>query len=98
VAIGLALCASKVALEAAMFPAIHWGMFGEQSVVYGIEANVEESVQLFGFAAFFAGFAQLLLDRVVLMARDELETHDATAAERSPADKWPLTREWREAV
>jgi hypothetical protein len=97
VAIALVLCATKVGLEAVMFPAIHLGMFSEQSVVYGIEANAEESVQLLGFAAFFGAFAQLLLDRTVLLARNVQNPSDAVISDRALSDV-PLPGDWRKAV
>lgn len=99
VGFGIALCAGKVALEALMFPAIHLELFDETSVLYGIEVNIEESVQLLGFAAFFGAFAQLLFDRISLMAQGRLESADAEAVERPLLDFPRLTkREWPKAV
>src|SRR5581483_11388956 len=61
----------KLGLEALTFPMIHLGIASETGTLYGIEANLEESVQLLGFAALFAGFAQLFVERVWAMARGE---------------------------
>jgi hypothetical protein len=97
VVVALLLCATKVGLEALMFPAIHLGLFSEQSVVYGIEANAEETVQLLGFAAFFGAFAQLLLERTVLFARNALGPLEGAVVERGVVDV-PLPAEWRKAV
>jgi hypothetical protein len=74
-ALGLLLAgASKLVMEALTFPAVHLlhatdhgGWF------YGLEVNVEESVQLIAFACLFAGFAQLFVDRLSALARGELE-------------------------
>jgi hypothetical protein len=55
----------KLALEALMFPAIHFLGVSETGVFYGLEVELEESVQLLAFACLFAGLAQLFIDRVV---------------------------------
>ena len=65
---GIAACGSKLLLEAAMFPLIKWDVTSEQGVLYGIEANIEESVQLLGFALFFGVLARLFLDRITDLA------------------------------
>ncbi len=60
----------KLALEAATFPAIHWfGASDDSGWFYGIEANVEETVQLFAFACLCAAFGQLFVDRIADIAR-----------------------------
>ena len=64
IVIAIGLCASKLALEALMLPAIEWGVTSEQGVLYGLEVNLEESVQLMGFGLFFATFAALMLDEL----------------------------------
>jgi len=64
---GIAACASKLLLEGLMFPLIKAGVTSEQGVLYGIEANVEESVQLLGFALFFGVLARLLIERVAAL-------------------------------
>jgi hypothetical protein len=60
---------AKLAVEAMMFPLIHWGGVSEHGTVYGFEVEIEESVQLLAFACLFAGFAQLLVDRLFALAR-----------------------------
>jgi hypothetical protein len=62
--LGIAAGASKLVLEAAMYPVIEWGITSEKGVLYGIEVNLEESVQLIGFALFFALLARLFIARV----------------------------------
>jgi hypothetical protein len=64
----IALAASKIALEALMFPAIHFGLTSEAGVLYGIEVNIEESLQLLGFGFFFAVFARLAVDAIGVSA------------------------------
>lgn len=96
--LALLFCAAKVFLEGIMFPSIEAGLFTEQSVIYGIEANVEETVQLLGFGLFFAALAQLLCDRIVLLARDELEESDAAAEDHPIVDVPLLASGWRRTV
>jgi hypothetical protein len=84
--LGLLCAAAKILVEGVMFPMIEWGWFDEQSVVYGLEVNIEESVQLLGFALFFGAFAQLLLKRIVLAARGDLEVVDAAPRDTSITD------------
>jgi hypothetical protein len=55
---------AKLVMEALMFPAIHFLGASQTGVFYGIEVELEESVQLLAFACLFAGLAQLLIDRV----------------------------------
>jgi hypothetical protein len=54
----------KLAMEALMFPAIHFLGASQTGVFYGLEVELEESVQLLAFACLFAGLAQLFIDRV----------------------------------
>jgi hypothetical protein len=54
----------KLVMEALMFPAIHFLGASETGVFYGLEVELEESVQLLAFACLFAGLAQLFIDRV----------------------------------
>jgi hypothetical protein len=69
--------AGKVALEAGTFFAVHlFDATEEYGWFYGLEVIIEESVQLLGFACLFAGFAQLLADRLWAMARGELSELD----------------------
>jgi hypothetical protein len=72
VAAALVLMASKVIIEASLFPLIEAGALTETGVVYGIEANLEEGGQLLGFGALFATFTQLMVDRMSALARGEL--------------------------
>ena len=59
----------KLAMEALMFPAIYFLGASEHGVFYGLEVEIEESIQLIGFACLFAGLAQLFIDRVFALAR-----------------------------
>jgi hypothetical protein len=71
--------AGKIALEALTFGAVHWlGASETRGWFYGIEANVEESLQLVAFASLFAGFAQYGIERLGALARDELDAFDAS--------------------
>lgn len=65
----LAGAGTKLAMEALMFPAIHVLGASEVGAFYGFEVEIEESVQLIGFACLFAGLAQLFIDRVFALAR-----------------------------
>lgn len=70
--------AAKIALEMITYPAIRFfGATQSRGWFYGIEANVEETAQLIGFACAFAGFAQFFVDRLMAFARDDLEAFDA---------------------
>ena len=72
IAAGLCFAASKIILEAMMFPVLYYGataytanIHAHSGWLYGVEVLVEETAQLFAFACFFAGFAQLLVDRLL---------------------------------
>ena len=70
--------AAKIVLEALTYPAIRFlGASQSHGWFYGIEANVEESAQLIGFACAFAGFSQFFVERVVALAREELDAFEA---------------------
>ena len=68
----------KLAMEAVMFPAIHYLGVSESGVFYGVEVELEESIQLLGFACLFAGLAQFFLDQVFAMAHGGQATSTPT--------------------
>lgn len=78
-AAGLLLAgAVKIVMEALTFPAVHWlGASETRGWFYGIEANVEESFQLLAFACLFAGLAQFGVERLIALARGDLDQFDA---------------------
>ena len=86
--------AGKVALETMIYGLIHAGVTTEHGWLYGIEANIEESVQLMGFAAVCAAFSQYFVDRLFALARDEaavgVEINELPAA--SMARGWAPVR------
>lgn len=85
VAAGLALGASKLFMEAMVFVMVQLGWAtADRGVVYGIEANFEETAQLMGFAAFLAAFSQLFVDRLSALARGE--ALDAVPTPAAPPD------------
>ena len=67
---GIAACASKLVLEALMFPLIKFDVTSEQGILYGLEVNLEESIQLLGFALFFGAVARLFIQRIALLGPD----------------------------
>jgi|CXWL01.1.fsa_nt_gi hypothetical protein len=67
---GIAACASKLVLEALMFPLIKFDVTSEQGILYGIEVNLEESIQLLGFALFFGAVARLFIQRIAQLGPD----------------------------
>ena len=74
---GICLAGAKIALEATMFPVLYYGattytdnIHAHSGWLYGIEVLIEETVQLFAFAFLFAGFGQLLVDRLLALAKD----------------------------
>lgn len=69
-----AASAFKLASEALMFPALrYWDVTRDSANFYGVEVNIEETIQLIGFACLFAGLAQLFFDRFWAFARGEIE-------------------------
>jgi hypothetical protein len=81
-AFGLLLAGgAKLVLEGLTFFAVRYLDATERTGwFYGIEVNVEETVQLLGFACLFAGFAQLFVDRLWALARGELDVLEAVHA------------------
>ncbi|MBI5288436.1 MAG: hypothetical protein HY873_05645 [Chloroflexi bacterium] len=65
--------AAKLALEALTYPLLR---IEHTAWLHGLEAELEESVQLLAFACLFAGFAQLFVDRVSALARGEIALLD----------------------
>lgn len=82
---GLALAGTKLVMEALTFPLIYFNVTTENGWLYGVETNIEETTQLLGFAAFFAAFAQLLLDRLFAIARGEVDEIEPGAERASAA-------------
>jgi hypothetical protein len=66
----IVMMATKLLLEALMFPAIESGITHELHRTYAFEVLTEESVQALGFGALFASFARLLSIRIAAMHAD----------------------------
>lgn len=85
----IVMMATKLLLEALMFPAIESGLTHEVYRTYAFEVLTEESVQALGFGALFAAFSRLLAVRLMTGARmaapEEVEVGAATAAGAVPA-------------
>jgi hypothetical protein len=71
---------TKLVMEALMFPAIHFLGASETGIFYGLEVELEESVQLLAFACLFAGLAQFFIDRVFERAAALQPESTATAS------------------
>ena len=59
----------KLVMEALMFPAIRFLGVSEHGAFYGLEVEIEESIEMIAFACLFAGLAQLFIDRVSALAQ-----------------------------
>lgn len=77
IAAGFCLAGAKIALEALMFPLLYYGatsytdnIHAHSGWLYGVEVLVEETAQLLAFACLFAGFGQLLVDRLLTLATE----------------------------
>ena len=75
----------KLVMEALMFPAIRFLGASEHGVFYGLEVEMEESIQLIGFACLFAGLAQLFTDRVFALAQAPCAPAEAPAQPEAAA-------------
>ncbi|HXK32712.1 MAG TPA: hypothetical protein VNM91_01710 [Dehalococcoidia bacterium] len=75
----IVMMATKLLLEALMFPAIESGMTHELHRTYAFEVLTEESVQALGFGALFASFARLLYVRAGAAVRDDALSPGAIA-------------------
>lgn len=67
----IVMMATKLLLEALMFPAIESGITHELYRTYAFEVLAEETVQALGFGALFAAFARLLYVRAGAARRDD---------------------------
>lgn len=88
----IVMMATKLLLEALMFPAIESGITHELYRTYAFEVLTEESVQALGFGALFASFARLLYVRASAALHDDTLAPGVVAVGASdPTPSAPLS-------